>query len=416
MLQNMYVVQDGTTYKALTDLTHELVDESPNADAVIQSAIDGLAETGGVVTIGRGSFPLGEPIRLAGRIWLRGGGRATRLVVGPSNAPGIGLLATGLHGVVVSDLAVQASESQAGVAGIVLDGCGDCKVRGVFCADFAGYGIWLRNSSFLCEIAGCSLAGNGKANLYLDDLRAGPYGNYIPNTVANCTIYGGGKGIECRRAIALNIVACTVHQAHDTAYSIHSRSNAVAVSGSRSYQITGAAVVVEHSDECSLTGNIFCWHTGHGVVVRDACWGAISGNEIVDTGSYNPGGPDRATPFASLPPDLPCYNAINLIGASGYQVSGNTIFNWSAAPALHYGIWEDERSFKNSVIGNSVNFFEAAAVRLEGQLSIARDNIEHAERPYNDMQPVGDAQRKLQSFEPDLTARFIALQTGRGAL
>ena len=129
MLENMYVVRDGGVFKLVTDLSHDLVDESPSAGSVIQSAIDALAATGGQVTIGRGSFPIRQSIRLASQIWLRGGGRGTRLVVEPSNDAGIGLLGTGAHGVVVSDLAVQAAESQGGVAGIVLDGCGDCKVR-----------------------------------------------------------------------------------------------------------------------------------------------------------------------------------------------------------------------------------------------------------------------------------------------
>jgi hypothetical protein len=114
MLQNIYVLQDGATNKALTELTRDLVAAPPGASAVIQSAIDALAETGGAITIGRGSFPIAEPIRLSGQVWLPGGGRGTRLVVEPSNETGIGLLGTGAHGVVVSDLAVRPAESQGG--------------------------------------------------------------------------------------------------------------------------------------------------------------------------------------------------------------------------------------------------------------------------------------------------------------
>jgi parallel beta-helix repeat protein len=415
MLQNIEVAQDGATFVALTDLTRELVAQSPNAGAVMQSAIDALAATGGVVTIGPGLFPIAAPIRLADQVWLRGGGRATRLVVEPANEAGIGLLGSGVSGAVVSDLALQPAQSQGGVAGIVLDACGDCKLRGVFCADFAGYGIWARNSSFLCEIGGCSLAGNAKANLYLDELRAGPFGSYLPNLIANCVIYGGGTGIECRRAIALSLVGCLVHQAEGAAYHIHSRSNAVAISGSRSYQTSGDAVVVERSDECSLSGNVFCWQTGHGLVVRDSHWGTLSGNQIVDSGSYNPGGPDRATTFADLPADLSLHNGVNLLSTRGYQVSGNAIFNWSAAPPLGYGVWEDEQCFKNSIVGNSVNYYQSAAVRSAGRESIARDNTAHAERPYNDMERAAGPQRDLQSFGRELTAQFLALQTRRGA-
>ena len=412
MLQNMYVVQDGAAYTALTDLTREVVHSSPSAGAAVQSAVDALAETGGVVMLGRGTFRMAEPIRLADQVCLRGSGRGTRLVVDAANDAGIGVLGQGVSGVVIADLVVL-SESQRASAGIVLDACGDCKLHGVFCANFGDYGIWLRNSSFLCEVSGCSLAGNGRANLYLDTLRAGQYGNFIPNLVTNCIIYGGGTGIECHRAIALNIVACTVHQTRSTAFHIHSRSHSVAISGARAYQISGDAVLIEDSHEFSLAGSVLCWHTGHGVAARDACWGTITGNQITDSGSYNPGGPDRALTFAALPADLPLHNGIDLRNVKGYQITGNTIFNWSAAPPLGCGVYEDEYSFKNSIIGNSVNFFADAAVRSAGQASTARDNTAHAERPYNDMQTVIDAQRKMQSFEPALTERFIAMQTQR---
>ena len=40
MLQNTYVVQDGATYTALTDLTREVLHSSPSAGLVVQSAID----------------------------------------------------------------------------------------------------------------------------------------------------------------------------------------------------------------------------------------------------------------------------------------------------------------------------------------------------------------------------------------
>jgi hypothetical protein len=78
-----------------------------------------------------------------------------------------------------------------------------------------------------------------------------------------------------------------------------------------------------------------------------------------------------------------------------------------------YGVCEDDRSFKNSIIGNSVNFYVDSAVQSAGQQSIARDNIAHAEPPYNDMQTAIDAQRKVQSFDQALTERFIAIHTQR---
>jgi hypothetical protein len=415
MLQNMYVVQDGAAYATLSDLTREILYSSPSASAAVQMAIDALAGTGGMVMLGPGTFRITESIQLATQVCLRGSGRGTRLIVDTANAAGIGVLGQGVAGVVVADLAI-VDATQRAAAGIVLDACGDCKLQGVFCADFGGYGIWLRNSSFLCEISECSLAGNRMANLYFDTLRAGQYGNFIPNLVQSCVIYGGGKGVECHRAIALNIVGCTVHQTHSTAFHIHSRSHSVAISGARAYQISGDAVLIEDSHEFSLSGSVLCWQTGHGVAARGACWGTISGNQITDSGSYNPGGPDRALTFAELLPDLPLHNGIDLRDVKGYQISGNTIFNWNAAPPLGCGVFEDAQSFKNSIVGNSVNFFADAAIHSDGQESIARDNQAHADRPYNDMHTAIDAQRKIQSFESALTERFIAAQAQRDTL
>ena len=57
-----------------------------------------------------------------------------------------------------------------------------------------------------------------------------------------------------------------------------------------------------------------------------------------------------------------------------------------------------------------------AAVLSAGQQSIARNNIAHAEQPYNDMQTAIHPQRKVQSFEQALTERFIAIQTQRDTL
>jgi hypothetical protein len=412
--QNLYVLQGDAAFTALTEVTREVVHASPDAGATIQAAIDALDVAGGAVTLGPGVFPLNEPVRLASAVWLRGSGRGTRLLVAPANRAGIGLLAEGLHGAVVSDLALQPAERASAEAGLVLDGCGDCSVRAVFSADFAGYGLLVRGSSFLCAVEGCSLAGNRRANLLLDELRAGPHGNYIPSRVAGCTIYGGGAGIECRRAIAVSITGCIVHQSNGAAYHIHGKSHAVAISSSRSYQVTGDAVRVEESHELSVTGNVFCWHTGYGILVRESSWGAISGNQIVDSGSYNPGGPDRATAFDQLPPDLPLHDGISLQGARGYQVTGNAIFNWGVAPPLRYGIREDERSLRNSLIGNSVNYFREAAVRSEGRETLARDNQEHPDAPYAGVGLAEGASRMVQSFERELTDAFIAAQTGRG--
>ena len=161
--QNLTVLQGPATYVAVTDFTREVVHESERASEVIQRAIDLQAGAGGQVTLGKGTFLLDEQVRLGDNVWIRGSGRGTRLLVGEENGGGIGLYGQDLKGVEVSNLALTAGDNEAAIAGVVLDGCGDCKVRDVFGIGFSHYGIWVRNHSFLCEVWGCSLAGNGKA-------------------------------------------------------------------------------------------------------------------------------------------------------------------------------------------------------------------------------------------------------------
>jgi hypothetical protein len=280
-------------------------------------------------------------------------------------------------------------------------------VRGVRCLGFASSGVWVRAGAQLCRVEGCSLGGNETANLLLEQLREGPLGSYLPNMVSGCVTYGGGAGVVCSRAIGVSITGCLVHQPRGPAYHLHSRSNGAALVGSRSYQVGGHAVLVERSDEVTITGNTLCWHAGDGVAVRGSRWGTVSGNQIVDSGSYNPGGPDRSTPLSALPADAPGGCGVRLLGASGFQVTGNTIFNWGVAPPLACGIWEDQSSERNSVTSNSVNYVRGPAALLAGQGTVARDNGGLAEHPYGDPPA---AERMLQSFQAELTARFLDLQ------
>ena len=407
MLQNLNVFQDEPTYRVIAEYTHETVFESRSADAAIQHAVDALANGGGTVTLGRGIFRLHAPLSLGDHIWLRGSGRGTQLQVDAANPSGTGIVCEGLKGVVISDLAVTAGGNKEAKTGILVDQSGDCKIRDVFAACLADYGIWIRNNAFLCEVRGCSLAGNGKANLYLDRLARGPYGNFLPNLVTNCILYGGGKGIACNRTIVLNIVACAVYQTRDVAYYVGNTSNSVLVSGCRSFQITGHAVMVEDSHEFNLSSNIFCWHTGHGVLVKNCNWGTISGNEIIDTGSYNPGGPDHQTRFSELPPNVPLFNGIELVNVQGYNVTGNTIFNWGVAPRMNYGIREDASSFRNTITANNVNYYERGDVQCEGKESIAGHNIGYKDRPYQSGDSAGTV---VQSFQAELTEQFISEQ------
>jgi hypothetical protein len=406
--ENLIVFGAATGYRVLTEMTRETVYQATRADKAIQWAIDALAKRGGQVALGRGDFPIEESLVLASSVKLCGGGRSSKLRV---RAGGVGLRVEQRRDVEIQDLSIVAEGGEA-KTGLLIDDSGACQVRNVYCAGFARYGIWVRNNTFLCEIRGCTLAGNGEpgvgANLYLDHLARGRYGNFVPNLITNCTIYGGGKGIECNRTIVLNIVACVVYQTQGAAYTVRNTSNSVLISGCRSFQITGPAVLVDDSHEFNLSSNIFCWHTEQGVLVRNCNWGTIAGNEVIDTGSYNPGGPDHATQFSELPDDVPQYNGIELLNAQGYSVTGNTVFNWGVCPKMLYGIREDAQSYRNTITGNNVNYYDEGDVLSEGRESIAGHNAGYPDLPYQSGESAGTS---VQSFEAELTARFIREQT-----
>ena len=50
----------------------------------------------------------------------------------------------------------------------------------------------------------------------------------------------------------------------------------------------------------------------------------------------------------------------------GFNVTGNTIFDWGVCPRLKYGIREDKASFKNVITGNNVNCYEGADLHCQG--------------------------------------------------
>jgi hypothetical protein len=409
MPQNVVVLQDGDKFKVYTDFTRDLVGEAARADEAIQGAIDALAGPGGVATLGRGVFPLAQPVRLADNVHLRGSSRGTRLRVTAENREGVGLICRAVQGARISDLSVTGGNAETSVAGIVVDDAMNCQVRDVFAAGFGQYGVWVRNNSFLCEVSGSTLAGNRRANLYMDDMDMGRYGDFVPNLVSNCTIYGGGKGIECRKTIVLNIVGCAVYQTGDVGYHLHSRSNSVAITGCRSFQITGPAVLVEDTHELNLTGNIFCWHTDHGVIIRDCYWGTISGNNVIDTGSLNTGAQNFTVKMADAGADAPNLDGIRLESTRGFNVTGNTIFNWSLCPPMRYGVYEDASSFNNTITGNNVNYYVDAAVHAGGKGTETCSNVGYGDRPYDRMDTLS---RWIQTFRPELTARFIEEQMG----
>ena len=382
--QNLVVFKDGADYRVLTEFTREPVFDSTSAGAALQWAIDAAPAGGGSVAVGPGEYPLDEPVRLASNVWLRGSGRGTRVAAGAGAA---GLVCEGLKGTAISDLAVVPASGGAST-GILLDGCGDCRVRDVLVQGFSDYGIAMRNGSFLCELRGCRAADNGTANIYLEHLTGGDSGELATNLVTNCITYGGRTGIECRHTLVVNIVGCAVYEPGRHAYHLHDESNSVLISGCRSFQAGGHAVLVEHSHELNVSSNIFCWHRGHGIVLRDVSWGAVNGNEFIDQGV-------RSHDGAYM-------KGVDLLeGTQGVQVVGNTIFNWGDQPPMSIGIEEDATCRNNVIAHNNINYYTEGAVASAGAGTQATANVGHGEGAYLGMgrEPYPDFTRgRLEMF------------------
>jgi len=409
MNESIIIYQDQQFIKAVGSISREALIESTRANAVIQQAID---RYGGEISLVPGDYALSQPLRLADNITLRGKGRSTRLIANSET----GILGEGVNGAVVSDLRLVAGDGPG--SGIVLDDCGDCKVRDVLCAGFPDYGIWVRNNSFLCEIRGCSLAGNQKANIFLDHLATeitdmGEWvmtraGTFIPNLVTNCIIFGGGKGIETRRTIVANIVACVVYQTNDIGFHIHTTSNSVLISGCRTFQITGPAVVVEDTHEFNLSSNIFCWHTNEGIVVRKSMWGTITGNEVIDSGSYHREAPDVTVKVSDLDAPPPSMHGIALHETLGYTVSGNAIFNWPVCMMGLAGVYEDSACADNNITGNNVNFFrEATAHDTDRPAAVTGNHVQPDCHHWRYHAHAGEHEKIIQTYRTNLTRQFI---------
>ena len=334
---NYIIVKQDDLYQVYCAVPQHLRFSTRSASEAVAFAVSCLKDSGGEISLGAGEYIIDAPLHLANNVWLHGSGRGTRLRVSSDNTEGFGIICQSLFGIEISNLAVTGKDNAQAIAGIVLDGCGDSTIHDVFCGGFMGYGIWVRNETMMSEIRGCSLAGNAKANIFFDKHRRGKYGDFIPNLITNCKIYGGGKGIDCLETTVLNIVACIIYQTHDVAIHIRDVSYSVLVSACRTFQIGSHAVVVENTGEFNLTSNILCWHTGHGLVVNNCGWGAVVGNEIIDSGSYNAGVKDFSTRISDVPSGVPLYDGIHFTNVRGFNVTGNTIFNWPQARKLHVG-------------------------------------------------------------------------------
>lgn len=398
--------------------SHKEVFRAQNPSDVVEFAIKQISGgNGGVIRIGAGTYEIDRPLTLASNTQLRGDGIATKLKFAGDEPMEGGIQVSQADAVTISNLALLPSEGSRVDAGIIVDASGLCRIEDVYVIGFQKYGIWLRNNTFLSRIDGCSVAGNHLSNIYLDKLsKGGRFGDFIPNLITHCMILGGGKGIEANNSIVTHIIGCMIHQTAGIGIHLHSISNSILISGCRTFQVRDDAVVVEDTDELNINGNIFSWHEGHGIRVRNAAWGTISGNEIIDNGSYNPGTADQKTKVEELPEDFEEKNGILLSNVTGYHVGGNTIFNWGVCPKMKYGIEEDALSYNNIISNNNINYFEQEGVHSSGTGTLVSDNISEGKTPYTKVKKLTNKQDAkatdtfiLQSFQTELTEEFLNL-------
>lgn len=372
----------------LREGTRREVARLDGAAAAIQTAIDAQPAGGGSVRLGQGEYRLERPLRLRPRLRLAGAGRATRLLAGDAE----GILGEGADGCEVAELAVHG-----GRRGIVLADCGEALVRDCTVSGCTGHGLVLERHCFLSALRGCSVHACGQAGILLGPLAKGRVGDYLPNSVQHCQTAGGGTGILCDNAVVANLVGCTVLQASGAAYHLRSIANSVLISGCRSFQIEGHALLVEGSQELNCTGNIFCWHTREGILLRDVRWGVVAGNEVIDNGSFNPDAPDQTLRFDALGA-LPALSGIVLENCQGINVSGNTVFNWPQGTRMGTPIREDAAGLANVIQGNYANYYAAAApVEALGRDGLVAHNHGIGPEPHIS----SSAYPLIQSFQPE---------------
>jgi len=216
---------------------------------IIQASLDQLIQSGGKVELAPGDYELSIGLKISSRTTFVGQGKSTRLIFDSAEPIEAGLLVSTSDDVTLRDFAL--IHRKGFEAGLVIENSGSAKVKDLLVVGFESYGIWLRNNSFLSTVQACEVAGNGVSNIYLDKLtKDGRYGDFLPNTISDCMIYGGGKGIEANNAIVANLIGNSIYQTNGHAFHLHSISNSVLISGNRTFQVTGHAVLGQRPVNC----------------------------------------------------------------------------------------------------------------------------------------------------------------------
>tara|TARA_B100001123_G_C15285110_1_gene1015351 strand:- start:69 stop:1250 length:1182 start_codon:yes stop_codon:yes gene_type:complete len=359
--QNIDVFKSGSTYVARGHIDSNELISNADASIVLQECISKLEDCGGQVSLQPGHYSINDSIEIQNNVWLKGSGRGTQIEVASSAKSGI--VCTNGKGVVISDMIISSAKRHATSNGIVISNSGDCQVRNVLTQGFIDSGITIRDNSFLCQLDNCKSADNLRANILTSNLLDnGRGGDFVPNLITNCITYAGGTGIEVDKSIVLNIVGCAVFQPTSHGFHIHSTSNSVLISGSRTFQCERNAVLVDTSHEINLSSNIFCWHRGRGIELKNVSWGAVNANEVIDQGVRS-----RDGSFTD--------GIVLGQNTQGVQVVGNTIFNWGDQVPMRNGIVEDASCKNNIISNNNINCFDQNALDIAGTNTLVNENV-----------------------------------------
>lgn len=305
---------------------------------------------GGEIYIHRGIYPVTEPIEPSANVSLRGAGRSTVLEAQNCDAA---IRIDMRDFVSIQGMSIRTGGDDAARAGIHAVAGGCVKIQDVGCEGFE-YGLLFENSCFLCTIMNCTAAFCAKAGIYFKEMTSGGRGgDFVPNLITGCTVYGGGDGIVADNSIVLNITSCQIFQATGSGIVVRNVSNSVLVSGCRTFQIEGDAVRVEDSHEINISSNIFCWTRGRGIVFSRVSWGAVGANNVIDVGVRARDG----KPVDAIVLDR---------GTKGISLANNAIFNWGDQVPMKNGIIETKDCENNVISSNNVNYFTGEAVVSSG--------------------------------------------------
>jgi len=411
---NDFIVSiDQGEYLSRAQSNGTVLSRNTSAALVIQKTLDQLKPSGGSIQLLSGDYKIEHTLKIPDRVTFFGMGVGTVLSTTEAFKGESVLQLQKIDRSTIKDLSIQIHPTENKHSGIIIEQSGSCVIENVTVTGASECGIWMRDRSFLCEIKSCQLADSKRAGIFLQKFDGdGKAGDFIPNLITNCTIFGGGYGIECDMAILANIIGCQIFMTNSYGIYAYNFSDSVLITACRTFQVRSDALVFENAHEVNISGNIFCWQEGHGIVLNGTTWGTVSNNQCIDSGHINIP-PTPGEPY-SLMVDIPegldimenlkC--GIRIInGAKGLTISDNAIYNWGTNPPLLHGIFEDETCSNNLISGNNLNYSRKSGVLAQGNNSSAVDNLSVDEKPYMGAENI--AAKRLHRYNPAQLEQWI---------